>query len=88
MLMREGTVAATAASGVKVGSKSTLEVLADQKAEFAREKEITQEVGASRAQAALKNAALRSRTTKYQGYTAAAQGLTQAFSFLNMKFGP
>lgn len=83
-MMREETVAATAASGVKIGSQSTLEVLAEQKAEFARERAITEKVGASRAAAALGNASLRSQTTKYQGYSAAASGITNAFSLLHM----
>ena len=84
-LMRESTVAATAGSGVKVGSKSTLQVLADQKAEFAREKAITEKVGASAAKAALAEGRAVGAQYQAQGISSAITGIGNIFSILGSR---
>jgi len=83
MLTREATKAATVASGVKVGSKSTLEVLADQEAQFARERAITDKVGASRAGAALARGQALSQQYKAQGQANAISGLSNIFGMIS-----
>ena len=80
MLMGEATVARTAGSGVKVGGQSQLEVMADQAAEFRKEREITKEVGATKARASLAGGAATAQQYKYQGYSGAASGLAGAFN--------
>ena len=78
--MMEGeTLGRIAASGVKTDVGSPLEILADQAAEFQREKAITQEVGASKAALALSSASALGTQYRYQGYSAAAQGLGNIF---------
>ena len=79
-MMRGETIGRVAGSGVKVSQGSPLEILADQAAEFKREKSITQEVGASKAKLALSSASALGTQYKYQGYSAAAQGLGSIFS--------
>ena len=78
MLLREQTIAGTAGQNIKVDSRSALEVLADQASEFRREREITTEVGASKAQASLTRASALATQYKYQGYSALFSGLTGA----------
>lgn len=87
MLMGEATILATAGSNIKVGSKSTLEVLADQEAEFAREGLITAQVGASAATAALDRGKALATQAKYQGYSNALSGISSIFSILGKKYG-
>ena len=87
MLTREATVAATAGSGVKVGSQSTLQVLADQQAEFAREKAITEKVGASAAKAALAEGKAVGAQYQAQGVSGAISGIGNIFSILGAKYG-
>ncbi len=87
MLMKEETKIRTAGSRISVGSKSTLEVLADQRSEFFREKLITQQVGASAATAALDRAGALSTQAKYQGYSSALGGISSIFSILGDKYG-
>ena len=79
-IMAGQTVAATAGSGVKVGSGSSLAILADQASEFRREKAITREVGATRAKASLERGSALATQYRYQGLSAAVGGLGQAFS--------
>lgn len=86
-LMAEATIARTAGSGVKVGSQSQLEVMADQAAQFRRERAITQEVGATRAKASLASGAAVAQQSRYQGYTGAATGLSSAFRIAQDKWG-
>lgn len=71
-----------AASGARVTSGSALEVLAEQEREFARERAITAEVGASRAQTALKRGENLARQYRYQGYSDAAGSLANIFSII------
>lgn len=78
-LMSEATIARTAGSGVKVGGESMLQVLAEQAAEFRREKDITREVGASRASTALQRGSALATQYKYQGLSGAASGIGSAF---------
>jgi hypothetical protein len=82
MLTREATVAATAGSGVKIGSQSTLAVLADQAAEFKREKAITEKVGASAAKAALAEGSAVGSQYRAQGISSAISGVASIFSIL------
>lgn len=89
MLMREATVAGAAGSGVKTTSQSALEVLADQKAQFAREAAITKKVGASAAKNALAQGSLVAQQYRAQGISQGAQGLSNVFNILSStgKFG-
>ena len=82
MLMAEETTIRTAGSRIKIGSKSTLEVLADQEAEFTREKSITARVGASAATAALARGSALATQAKYQGASGALSGISTMFSIL------
>ncbi len=79
-IMAGQTVAATAGGGVKVGSGSSLAILADQASEFRRERQVTREVGATRARAALEGGSALATQYRYQGLTGAVGGLGQAFS--------
>ncbi len=79
-IMAGQTVAATAGAGVKVGSGSSLAILADQAAEFRRERTITREVGATRAKASLQRGEALAKQYRYQGLGGAVGGLASAFS--------
>lgn len=81
-VMRGQTLAAVAGSGVRTDRGSPLKVLAEQQAEFIRERLITKQVGATRAQAALAQGSAIGRQAKYQGYSQAASGLTNLFTIL------
>ncbi len=74
-IMRGQTIAGAAGQGVDVGSQSVLQVLADQEAEFRRELQVTETVGASRARGALQRAETLSDTYKYQGYASLFSGV-------------
>ncbi len=87
MLTREATQLGAAGSGVKIESRSVLEVLADQQAEFAKESSITQQVGASAAKAALDRGKAIGTQAKYQGYSGALGGISNIFSILGKKYG-
>lgn len=80
--MRGATIAATAGAGVRVGEGSPLAILAEQRFEFAREKQVTKEVGASRAALALQQGRAIGKQAKYSGYTQAARGLSDMFRIL------
>lgn len=79
-MLRAETIARVAGSGIKVSSKSPLEVLADQESEFKREVDITKEVGASRATAALSRGQMVGEQYKYQGYQQALSGISSMFN--------
>lgn len=76
--MAGDTRAIAAASGVVVGRGSPLMVLSEQASEFARERLITRQVGASRAQAALAQGRALGRQAQAQGLQAFVGGLSQA----------
>ena len=82
-LTRGETIAATAASGVKVNQDSPLMILANQAREFAHERRITQEVGASKASAALERGRNVATQYKYQSYSNLAQSASNIFSIMN-----
>ncbi len=86
MLMGEATVARTAGSGVKVGGQSQLEVMADQAAEFRKEREITKKVGATKAKASLARGTAVAQQAQYQGYSGAASGLAGAFNIASNRW--
>jgi hypothetical protein len=80
---RGETIAATAASGVKVGQDSPLMLLANQASEFAHERRITQEVGATKAASALQRGRDVGNAVRYQSYSNLASGASNIFSILN-----
>ena len=70
-LTRSATIASIAGSNIKVGSGSQLDVLAEQAAEFARERQFTEEVGASNANVALQRAKAIGEQARFSSYTTA-----------------
>ena len=82
-VLRGETVAATAASGVKVGQDSPLMMLAEQASEFAHERRITADVGATRAAAALQRGRDVGNAVRYQSYSNLASGASNIFTILN-----
>jgi hypothetical protein len=83
MLMREATVAGTAASGVSVKSKSTLEVMADQAAQFRKEMATIRQVGESNAAVLQQNAGMVGSQYRSQGIAQGIQGAANVFSMIN-----
>jgi hypothetical protein len=81
--MAGDTRARAAGSHVKAGQGSPLEVLAEQAREFAREKQITKDVGASKAASALQRGRDVGNAVKYQSYSNMAQGASNIFSIIN-----
>lgn len=76
------TIAAAAGSGVKVGTGSPLEILAEQASEFAFERLITERVGASKAKLALDRGRSVGSRAQSQSYAQAIQGFSSAFQIL------
>lgn len=76
------TRAIAASSGIVASRGSPLMVLAEQAAEFAREREFTRKVGASRAQAAIAQGRAIGRQAQAQGLQSFVGGLTQAARIL------
>ena len=74
------TLARTAGSGVKVDKGSPLTILAEQAKTFAREKMITSQVGAEKADLTKKRGQMVGSQAAYQGFAQGAQGLSNAFS--------
>jgi hypothetical protein len=81
--MAGDTRARAAGSHVKAGQGSPLEVLAEQAREFAREKQITKDVGASKAASALQRGHDVGQVAKYKSYSNMAQGASNIFSLVN-----
>ena len=77
------TIARQAGSGVKVSEGSPLMILADQAKEFAHERRVTQEVGATKAAAALQRGRDVGNAVKYQSYSNLANGASNIFSIMN-----
>lgn len=86
MLMREQTIANTAASGLKISSASPLEILAEQKAQFERERAITQRVGASAVKASLQQGRIVAQQYQAQGIAGGLAGLQNTFNILSQRF--
>ena len=82
MLTREEQVAGAAASGIKTSSVSTLQVMADTAAQFAREQAITKRVGASAVKSALQEGKIVGQQYRAQGIGQAAQGMSNVFNIL------
>jgi hypothetical protein len=80
--LRGQTIAAVAASGVEVGKHSPMDVLAEQAAEYTRQRGVIKQVGATKAAAALAQGSAIASAAKWQGYAAAAGGLAGAFGAL------
>ncbi len=78
-ILRGETIASAAASGVKVGEGSVLEILADQQAEFFRERQVTEEVGASKVAGALQRGSYVADRVRSQGIASAFSGIGNAF---------
>lgn len=76
------TRARTAGSNVKADTGSPLTVLAEQASTFAREKMITAQVGAEKAQLTKKRGDMVGSQAVYQGFAQGAQGFAKAFSML------
>jgi hypothetical protein len=86
--LRGATIAAVAGSGVKTDVGSPLMVLAEQAAEFKREKSIIEKVGASRAAAALTHGSNIGKQAQYQGYSQAASSLSNLFQIIAANKAP
>ena len=82
-LTAAATVAGAAGANVKVGSGSVLEVLAEQEAEFMRERKAIEKVGASRASAALQRGESVAKQATYGGYQSLFSGLLGAAQAFN-----
>jgi len=82
-VVRGETIAATAASGVRVGQDSPLMILAEQAKEFAHERRITKEVGATKAAAALQRGRDVGNAVRYQSYSNLAKGASNIFSIMS-----
>ncbi len=74
------TRARTAGSNVKADIGSPLDILSEQAQTFAREKMITAQVGAEKAELTKKRGAMAGSQAAYQGFAQGAQGLSNAFS--------
>lgn len=79
------TRAIAAGSGIVADRGSPLMVLAEQATEFAREREITRRVGASRAQTALAQGRAVGRQATAQGLTALTSGLAQSLQLFDQR---
>ena len=77
------TRAATAASGVQVGRDSPLLLMAEQAREFAYEKRITREVGATKAASAMQRGRNVGNAVRYQSYSNLARGASNIFSIMH-----
>ena len=84
-VMRGETIAAYAGSGVKVGTGSPLDILAEQRKEFAFQRDITSRVGATKAAQGLTRGQNIASAYRYQGYSNMASGLGDIFSFLGTR---
>jgi len=74
------TVAASAGSNVKADRGSPLQILMEQAREFAREKKVVAEAGASRAAQAKTRGSMIGDQAMYAAYGNAVKGLANAFS--------
>ncbi len=77
------TRAGYAGGGVKADRGSPLQVLAEQAKEFAHEKQITAQVGASKAASALQRGRDVGNAVRYQSYSNLAKGASNIFSIVS-----
>jgi hypothetical protein len=82
-VMKGQTIAAAAGSNVKVDKGSPLQILAEQAKEFANERRITGEVGATKAAAAMRSGRNVSNAYRYQAGSNIAQGASNIFSIMH-----
>lgn len=82
---RGQTIATAAGSGVMANKGSPLAVLAEQAFEFERERQVTAEVGASRAATALESGRALGDRYRYQGQQNALSGLASMFGILGSR---
>jgi hypothetical protein len=82
--LRGQTIASAAGSGVKVGSGSPLQVLAEQARNFQRERQTVAKVGATNASVITKRGKLVGQQAAYQSYGAVAKGLGDAFKLFGV----
>lgn len=82
-VLRGQTIAAAAGGGVKTTVGSPMELVAEQAKEFAFERKITAEVGASRAAAGLQRGRDVGSAYKYQSYSNLAKGASNIFSMMS-----
>jgi hypothetical protein len=81
--LRGETIAKVAGSHVKVGQGSPLEILAEQAREFSKERQITGQVGATKAAAAMQRGRDVGNIAKYQSYSNIASGASNIFNMIN-----
>ncbi len=79
-VMSGQTQAAAVGSGVKATTGSPLEILAEQARQFARERDVTAQVGAMKSRLARERAYNVGQAALYQSYGAAASSFGKAFS--------
>ncbi|RKX23484.1 MAG: hypothetical protein DRP45_10435 [Candidatus Zixiibacteriota bacterium] len=79
-VMRGQTIAGAAGSGVKTGTGSPLEILAEQAKQFARERDVIQSTGEAKARYAIERGRNVGQAALYQSYAGAAGSFGQAFS--------
>jgi hypothetical protein len=68
-------------------SGSPLVILAEQQRQFARERHVTRQAGASRTSQALQRGGAIADQYKYQGYSGGLTNLAQMFSLIDQKYG-
>ena len=83
LAMAGATRAGYAGSGVKADKGSPLQILAEQAKEFSYEKQITAQVGATKAAAALQRGRDVGNAVKYQSYGNLARGASNIFSIIS-----
>jgi hypothetical protein len=81
--MAGDTRAKAAGSHVKAGQGSPLDVLAEQAKEFSRERQIVEQVGATKAASALQRGRDVGNAVRYQSYSNLATGASNIFSIIN-----
>jgi len=77
------TIGGYAGSGVSVSRGSPLQILAEQAKEFAFEKRVTADVGATKAAAALQRGRDVGNAVRYQSYSNLAKGASNIFTILS-----
>lgn len=77
------TRAGYAGGGVKADRGSPLQILAEQAKEFAYEKQITAQVGATKAASAMQRGRDVGNAVKYQSYSNLARGASNIFSIIS-----
>lgn len=76
------TIGAAAGSGVDVGFGSVLDVLSEQASTFERTRDVTRQVGASKASVALQRGSMIGNLYQSQGISSAFQSFGQALGYI------